>query len=70
MPVVKDLTDFSRLPAVVTAPFLGKAAAQGVAKYLLEKVYLTRAGQAQRRQILQKPILPVPNLSIINLLMV
>jgi hypothetical protein len=30
------------LPAKVTAPFLGKAAAQGVAKYLLAKVYLTR----------------------------
>jgi hypothetical protein len=41
--IIKDLTDASvDLPAKVTAPFLGKAAAQGVAKYLLAKVYLTR----------------------------
>lgn len=41
--IIKDLTDASTdLPAQVTAPFLGKAAAQGVAKYLLAKVYLTR----------------------------
>src|SRR5215831_13652493 len=41
--IIKDLTDASAdLPAVVTAPFLGKAAAQGAAKYLLAKAYLTR----------------------------
>jgi starch-binding outer membrane protein, SusD/RagB family len=41
--IIKDLTDATTdLPAQVTAPFLGKAAAQGVAKFLLAKVYLTR----------------------------
>jgi hypothetical protein len=41
--IIQDLTEASaELPATVTAPFLGKAAAAGVAKYLLAKVYLTR----------------------------
>jgi len=41
--IIQDLTDASSLlPNTVTAPFLGKAAAAGVAKYLLAKAYLTR----------------------------
>lgn len=41
--IVKDLTDaISNLPNQPTAPFLGKAATAGAAKWLLAKVYLTR----------------------------
>lgn len=41
--IVKDLTDaISNLPNQPTAPFLGKAATVGAAKWLLAKVYLTR----------------------------
>lgn len=41
--IVKDLTDaIGNLPNQPTAPFLGKAATAGAAKWLLSKVYLTR----------------------------
>lgn len=41
--IVKDLTDaITNLPNQPTAPFLGKAATVGTAKWLLSKVYLTR----------------------------
>lgn len=41
--IIKDLTDAGAdLPAVPTAPFLGKTATSATAKYLLAKVYLTR----------------------------
>ena len=41
--IVQDLTDaISNLPNTPTAPFLGKAATVGAAKWLLAKVYLTR----------------------------
>lgn len=41
--IVKDLQDaISNLPNQPTAPFLGKAATAGAAKWLLAKVYLTR----------------------------
>ena len=41
--IILDLTDASvNLPAVPTAPFLGKAATSATAKYLLAKTYLTR----------------------------
>lgn len=41
--IIKDLTEASAdLPAVPTAPFLGKAATSATAKYLLAKAYLTR----------------------------
>ncbi len=41
--IIKDLTDAAaNLSPQVTAPFLGKAATQATAKYLLAKVYLTR----------------------------
>lgn len=41
--IVKDLTDaIGNLPNQPTAPFLGKAATVGAAKWLLAKVYLTR----------------------------
>ena len=41
--IVKDLTDaITNLPNQPTAPFLGKAASVGAAKWLLAKVYLTR----------------------------
>jgi hypothetical protein len=41
--IVQDLTDaISNLPNTPTAPFLGKAATAGAAKWLLAKVYLTR----------------------------
>jgi hypothetical protein len=41
--IVQDLTDaITNLPNTPTAPFLGKAATVGVAKWLLSKVYLTR----------------------------
>jgi len=41
--IVKDLTDaIGNLPNQPTAPFLGKAATAGAAKWLLAKVYLTR----------------------------
>lgn len=41
--IIADLTEASnRLPDLVTAPFLGKAAAKGAALYLLGKAYLTR----------------------------
>jgi len=41
--IIKDLTDAAAdLPAVPTAPFLGKAATSATAKYLLAKTYLTR----------------------------
>jgi hypothetical protein len=42
--IVNDLKNaIANLPAKPTAPFLGKAAAGGAAKWLLSKVYLTRA---------------------------
>ena len=49
--IIKDLTEAStELPAQVKAPFLGKAATQSTALYLLAKTYLTRgwssAGEA------------------------
>jgi len=41
--IVQDLTDaIGNLPNTPTAPFLGKAATVGAAKWLLAKVYLTR----------------------------
>ena len=41
--IVQDLTDaINNLPNIPTAPFLGKAATVGAAKWLLAKVYLTR----------------------------
>lgn len=41
--IVEDLTDaITKLPNTPTAPFLGKAATAGAAKWLLAKVYLTR----------------------------
>lgn len=41
--IVTDLTNaIGNLPAQPTAPFLGKAASGGAAKWLLAKVYLTR----------------------------
>ena len=41
--IVQDLKDaISNLPNTPTAPFLGKAATAGAAKWLLAKVYLTR----------------------------
>lgn len=41
--IVSDLTDaIGNLPNTPTAPFLGKAATAGAAKWLLAKVYLTR----------------------------
>jgi starch-binding outer membrane protein, SusD/RagB family len=41
--IVQDLTDaIISLPNTPTAPFLGKAATAGAAKWLLAKVYLTR----------------------------
>jgi len=41
--IVQDLTKaISNLPNTPTAPFLGKAATAGAAKWLLAKVYLTR----------------------------
>lgn len=41
--IIKDLTEAStELPAQVKAPFLGKAATQATALYLLSKTYLTR----------------------------
>lgn len=41
--IVKDLIDaIGNLPNTPTAPFLGKAATAGAAKWLLSKVYLTR----------------------------
>jgi len=41
--IVQDLTNaISNLPNTPTAPFLGKAATVGAAKWLLAKVYLTR----------------------------
>jgi len=41
--IVQDLTSaISNLPNTPTAPFLGKAATAGAAKWLLSKVYLTR----------------------------
>lgn len=41
--IVKDLQDaITNLPNTPTAPFLGKAATAGAAKWLLAKVYLTR----------------------------
>lgn len=41
--IVQDLTDaITNLPNAPTAPFLGKAATAGAAKWLLAKVYLTR----------------------------
>jgi hypothetical protein len=41
--IIKDLTEAStQLSPQVTAPFLGKAATQATAQYLLGKVYLTR----------------------------
>ncbi len=41
--IVQDLTDaITNLPNTPTAPFLGKAATAGAAKWLLAKVYLTR----------------------------
>jgi len=41
--VIKDLTEAAAdLPAVPTAPFLGKAATKPVAQFLLAKAYLTR----------------------------
>jgi hypothetical protein len=42
--IVQDLQNaIANLPAKPTAPFLGKAATAGAAKWLLAKVYLTRA---------------------------
>ncbi len=44
--IVKDLNDaIGNLPNQPTAPFLGKAATAGAAKWLLAKVYLTRGWQ-------------------------
>jgi len=41
--IIKDLTEATdELPAVPTAPFLGKTATSATAKYLLAKTYLTR----------------------------
>lgn len=41
--IVQDLTDaITKLPNTPTAPFLGKAATVGAAKWLLAKAYLTR----------------------------
>lgn len=41
--IIKDLTEAAdELPAVPTAPFLGKTATSAAAKYLLAKAYLTR----------------------------
>ncbi len=41
--IVQDLTNaIGNLPNTPTAPFLGKAATKGAAKWLLAKVYLTR----------------------------
>jgi hypothetical protein len=41
--IVQDLTNaITKLPNTPTAPFLGKAATAGAAKWLLAKVYLTR----------------------------
>lgn len=41
--IIKDLTEAAAdLPAVPTAPFLGKTATSATAKYLLAKAYLTR----------------------------
>jgi len=41
--IVQDLTDaITNLPNTPTAPFLGKAATGGAARWLLAKVYLTR----------------------------
>jgi len=41
--IITDLTEAAdQLPAVPTAPFLGKAATSASAKYLLAKAYLTR----------------------------
>ncbi|MEP6746664.1 MAG: RagB/SusD family nutrient uptake outer membrane protein [Bacteroidota bacterium] len=41
--IIQDLTDAAAdLPAVVTAPFLGKAATKPMAQLLLAKAYLTR----------------------------
>ncbi len=41
--IIEDLTDaITKLPNTPTAPFLGKAATVGAAKWLLAKVYLTR----------------------------
>jgi len=41
--IIKDLTEAAdELPAVPTAPFLGKTATSATAKYLLAKAYLTR----------------------------
>jgi starch-binding outer membrane protein, SusD/RagB family len=45
--IIKDLTDATAdLPAIPTAPFLGKAATSATAKYLLAKAYLTRGWSA------------------------
>lgn len=41
--IIKDLTEAAdELPALPTAPFLGKTATSATAKYLLAKAYLTR----------------------------
>ncbi len=41
--IIQDLTDASTaLPAMVTAPFLGKTATQATAQFMLAKTYLTR----------------------------
>jgi hypothetical protein len=41
--IIKDLTEaVDELPAVPTAPFLGKTATSATAKYLLAKAYLTK----------------------------